>query len=267
MNKVEEEVILLKAVWDLIDSIVNFDVFELQGIDPDAQIMFHRSSDQKYFNIVLTDLLSRTDKKAPIRQTSYLAGLRAICADPTFDVNGSVRSLQAAVDAFTRWLEQAIEVEIWMPSLDKQVKLGLTRIGFLKMCGDLSKHNFLRAIGVAEELRDLLAKSGVDVSVDDALRAFEDFYARFHDDILNYHSSTIAEFLNDIRWGVYQYLQPEFKQNLVWESRNPPKYRYTYPTQVVSSLGKHCYWEIMNDVRREPYMRKFRVTQYLKLRY
>jgi hypothetical protein len=54
---------------------------------------------------------------------------------------------------------------------------------------------------------------------------------------------------------------------MVWESRNPPKYRYTYPTDVTTSLAKHWYWEIMNDVRSEPYMRQFRVTKYLKLRY
>jgi hypothetical protein len=38
----------------------------------------------------------------------------------------------------------------------------------------------------------------------------DDFYERFHKDILNYHSSTIAEFLNNIRWGIYEY----------WLSRN-----------------------------------------------
>lgn len=266
MNNLEEEVVLLKATWDLIDSIVNFDVFLLGGEDPNSQIMFHRSSDQKYFNIVLTDFLSRTDKKAPIKQTSYLGGLRAISTAPSFDV-GTPQSLQAAIDSFTKWLEREVEVDIWMPSIGEQVKLRLTRVTFLKMCGDLSKHNFLRAIGVAEELRDLLGKSGVPVSLEDALRAFEDFYARFHDDILNYHSSTIAEFLNDIRWGIYEYLQPEFRRSLVWESRDPPKYRYTYPRDISSEFAKHCYWELMNDVRTAPYMRKFRVTKYLKLRY
>jgi hypothetical protein len=267
MNNVEEEVILLKAVWDLIDSIVNFDVFALLGDDPNSQIMFHRSSDQKYFNIVLTDLLSRTDKKATIKQTSYLGGLRTICSAPAFDVAGSSQALRAATDAFTKWLEQEVEVDIWMPSINEQVKLRLTRVTFLKMCGDLTKHNFLRAIGVAEELRDILVKSGVHVSVDDTIPAFEDFYARFHDDILNYHSSTIAEFLNNIRWSIYEYLQPEYRRSLVWDSRNPPKYHYIYPTTVVSELARYCYLEIMNDVRTQPYMRRFGVSKYLKLRY
>src|SRR5215218_1142153 len=44
----------------------------------------------------------------------------------------------------------------------------------------------------------------------DALLALADFYEKFHTDILNYHASTIAEFLNNIRWGIYEYLQPEF---------------------------------------------------------
>lgn len=60
------------------------------------------------------------------------------------------------------------------------------------------------------------------MSPDEAALALEDFYRWFHDDILNYHASTIAEFLNNIRWGIYEYLQPEFQRSIVWESREPP---------------------------------------------
>jgi hypothetical protein len=154
-----------------------------------------------------------------------------------------------------------------MPSIDTQVKVKLARVTFIKMCGDLTKHNFLRAIGVAEDLQAALAEGGVSVSREDTLLAFEDFYARFHDDILNYHGSTIAEFLNEIRWGIHEYLQPEFKRSLVWESKEPPRYRYTYPPGVSSSFARACYWNLMNDVRREPYFARFKVTKYLKLRY
>jgi len=144
MNPFEEELVILKATWDLIDSIVNFDVFMLSDSDTDAQIMFHRSSDQKYFNIVLTDFLSRTDKKAPIRQTSYLGGLRNIALNPSFR-SASTTSLDTAVACFCSWLEQEVTIDIWMPSIDQQVALKIARLSFLKMCGDLCKHNFLRA--------------------------------------------------------------------------------------------------------------------------
>jgi len=122
------------------------------------------------------------------------------------------------------------------------------------MTGDICKHNYLRSIGVAHDLKAILNESGVSVDINEALLALADFYDRFHTDILNYHASTIAEYLNNIRWGIYEYLQPEFKRSIVWESQNLPKYRYTYPTVLRSEFAKSCCWELMNEVRSEPYM-------------
>ena len=135
------------------------------------------------------------------------------------------------------------------------------------MCGNISKHNFLRLISVAEELREVLSRSGISVGLDEAMLTLDDFYRWFHDDILNYHASTIVEFLNNIRWGIYEYLQPEFQRSIVWESREPPKYHYIYPAGVTSTLAQSYYWDLMNEVRSLPYVRRFQVTKWLKLRY
>jgi hypothetical protein len=97
--------------------------------------------------------------------------------------------------------------------------------------------------------------------------ALGDFYERFHTDILNYHSSTIAEFLNNIRWGIYDYLQPELRRSIVWEGGNPRKYHYTFPIGIESNFAKQCYWDLMNEVLQPPYVRRFQVTKWLKLRY
>ena len=135
------------------------------------------------------------------------------------------------------------------------------------MTGNISKHNYLRAIGVAKQLKDILSQSGVTVDINEALLALSDFYERFHDDILNYHSSTIAEFLNNIRWGIYDYLQPEFNKSIIYEGGTPLKYHYTYPEEIKSRFAKECYWELMNYIRNKPYMRKFKVNRYFKLQY
>jgi hypothetical protein len=268
LSDIEEEVILLKAVKELIDSMVNFEMLNLYGNDPDSNILFETTTHQRFFNIVLVDLLSLTDKRAFVKQTSYLGALKKISKSPNFDVDGSVALLKTSTQEFSDWLEQEIEVhQIWMPSIDVETTLRLSRLTFLKMCGNISKHNFLRSIGVAEELKEILSKSGISVDLEEALLALADFYQWFHTDTLNYHASTIAEFLNNIRWGIYEYLQPEFRRSIVWDSHNPPKYHYTYPKGVISRLAKEYYWEIMNEVRRPPYIRRFQVTKWLKLRY
>lgn len=268
LTDIEEEVILLKAVWELIASMVNFEMLKVYGNDPDSNVLFNTMTHQRFFNIVLVDFLSRTDKRAFIKQTSYLGALKNISKDPKFDVNSSVTSLSTTTHEFSEWLEQEIEVhKIWMPSINTETTLRLSRMSFLKMCGNISKHNFLRLISVAEELKKILSRSGVSVELDEALLALDDFYQWFHADILNYHASTIAEFLNNIRWGIYEYLQPEFQRSIVWESRDPPKYRYAYPKGVTSRLAQEYYWDIMNEVRSPPYVRRFQVTKWLKLRY
>jgi hypothetical protein len=68
MTGIEEEVILLKAVKELIDSMVNFEVLDVVGSDPDCNILFRTMTHQRFFNIVLVDFLSRTDKRASVRQ-------------------------------------------------------------------------------------------------------------------------------------------------------------------------------------------------------
>ena len=264
---VEQEVIILKAVEELIDSMVNFELMDLLGNDPDSNILFKSPTHQRFFNIILVDFLSRTDPSGPIEQTSYLGGLSKIVENPYFNENNSVHNLKVATQEFKDWLEQEVEVDVWLPSIDTDTKLKISRFDFLKMTGNISKHNYLRAIGVANDLKDILLKSGITVDIKEALLALAEFYERFHTDILNYHSSTIAEFLNNIRWGIYDYLQPEFKKSIVWEGGSPPKYHYTYPKGIQSEFAKACYWELMNEVRREPYMRRFKVTKWLKLRY
>jgi hypothetical protein len=267
MNAIETEVVLLKATKELIDSMVNFELLELLGNDPASEIRFRSATHQRFFNIVLVDFLSCTDERAIVQKTSYLSGLRTIGSNPSFGTANSVRSLQEATDSFTNWLQQEVQVDAWFPSLGAQTKVKITRLNFLKMCGDICKHNFLRSGGVARNLQETLSKSGTDIPIEDAMLALGDFYERFHTDILNYHASTIAEFLNNIRWSIYDYLQLEFNRSIVWESQDPPSYRYTYPKDLATAFAQSCYWELMNEVRMPPFVRRFQVTKYLKQKY
>ena len=131
----------------------------------------------------------------------------------------------------------------------------------------MTKHSFLRSVGSAEELRSLLVSAGYGVTLDQSLLALGDFYERFHTNILNYHTSTLAEFLNNLRWSIYEYLRPERKASVRSEGGKSPAYHYVVPAAIKSDFARTCYWDLMNDVRSEPYMRRFAVTKWLKLRY
>ena len=267
LTPVEQEVVFLKAIYELIDTTVNFELLTLLGDDPNTQIQFKTITHQRFFNIALVDFLSCTDSKAPVERKSYLSALRSIANAPSLAVNDSAVSLRGATADFVGWLNAEVEVDIRLASINVQTTLPMKRVLFLKMAGDIAKHNVLRAVGVAEELQALLSKKGHQVSLESAMLALADFYSHFHTNILGYHSNTIAEFLNNVRWGIYEYLQPEFARSIVWESHDPPRYQYTFPMEIRDDYAKECYWSLMNDVRTPPYMRRFQVSRWLKLRY
>jgi len=59
-SNTEREVIFLKAVKELIDEIVNYEIFDLNGSDPESQIMFHSITHQRF--LVLQYILCWTFK-------------------------------------------------------------------------------------------------------------------------------------------------------------------------------------------------------------
>lgn len=97
--------------------------------------------------------------------------------------------------------------------------------------------------------------------------ALNEFYERFHGDILNYHGSTIVEFLNNIRWGMHEYLQPEFSRSIVYDTDDSLKYSYTYPPDVNGDFTKSTYWDLMNVIRSGPIIKRFKASRWLQLRY
>lgn len=268
-NSTEREIIFLKAVKELIDEMVNFEIGELIGNDPHSQFQFSSMTHRKFFNIILVDFLSCSDKKVIGEQSSYLSALKSICSSPKFEQNNSINNLEKYINEFSEWLEKEVVVEkIWLPSIELETDLSIQRVEFIKICGNISKHNFSRLSGVVKELKTIFKRNNISLDDDEALVIIEEFYEWFHDDIFSYHSSAIAEFLNNIRWGIYEYLQPEFQQSIGYETGDHPiKYHYTYPDKIKKGSARTCYWELMNDMRSKPYMKKFQVTEYLKMRY
>lgn len=267
LSSIENEVILLSNIYDHIGEMVNFSLMDIRGDDPNCMIMFKDMNQRKLFFIILCDFLSKTDQKGPIKQTSFLNGLVEICRNPQFSNNDSEFELKIVVNTFVAWLQEKSDIDIWMPSINQQVKLAISRLDAIKMCGDVSKHNYLRAIGVADKLREVMKSSGLEINQEQALLALPDFYERFHEDILIYLSSHICEFLNNIRWAIHSYLQPEFNQSYHKPNDELIMYSFRVPETIASSYARNCYWNLMNKLRSKPYMQKFIVSVYLKSEY
>lgn len=268
---IEREVILLRSVYEHIRGMVNHSMLDVLGEDPNSQIAFREMPHHRLFFVLLVDFLSTTDGSGPIKKTSFLQGLSGVCDEPQFSVDESENELKDAVQHFREWLREEKRIDIWMPSIDKEINVSISRMDFIKMSGNISKHNYLRAIGVAKQLQRILKKSKLTIGLEQALLALPDFYERFDGDILNYHTSCICEFLNNILWAIHTYLEPEFHRSIHWPKPEIDGafhiYDYDVPQNIKSEYAIDCYWVLMNKIRSKPYVRKFTVTEWLKKRY
>lgn len=266
-NQQELESIYLKATVDCLDSMLNPELLELRGDSPDCEIYFHQTTHHKYFYVLLIDFLSKSDKLLTGKNLNCLELLKEMGKNPSFNINNSVSKLNIAVETFYDWLNKEVIVNVWLPAIDKESDIKLKRQDFIYICSNISKHNFTRLTIVSKKIKEILKKNGIEISPHDSLLILEDFYERFHDDILIYHGSNIAEMLNNIRWGIHTYLIPEFNKSYTKDPSDQFRYSYNYSENIKDGFARSCYWDLMNSVRREPKIKKFESNKWLKLRY
>jgi hypothetical protein len=284
MNDIEREAITLTSAWEMIDGMVNWAMFVKNDRTEPTNLMFATSAHSRLFAILLGDFLSEIRafkgdpvplglKQAPSNarpsDLTFLFHLRQVCAEPK--LGADTTALSAAVNAFADWLEGEFTAPgVNLPAIDVVADLRVARFRYMKMCGDIAKHNLPRLATNVGHLRRLLEAAGHPVSEQEAYLAVGNFFEWFHNDIFIYHSSLVAEFLNNIRWEIYQYLQPEFRRS--WHltdsaTQELPAYSYHVPTHITEPLAVALYWDAMNRSRSGPYVQRFIVTDSLKRRY
>jgi hypothetical protein len=195
--------------------------------------------------------------------------LRQVCAKPHLAPEAS--DLSARVEAFAAWLEGDFVAQgVNLHAIDVVADLRISRYRYIKICGDIAKHNLARLQTNVRHIRNLLEKSGHPIDEQQAYLAVENFFDWFHTDIFIYHSSYIAEFLNNIRLAVFDYLGPEFARS--WHRKEGytesfPRYGYHYPNDCIEPVARAMYWNLMNRVRAKPYMHRFLVADSFKSRF
>lgn len=284
MNEIERESIVLNSAWGMIDEMVNWAMFVKNDHARPTNLMFETKHHARLFIILLGDFLSEVRafkgkpipldlKKAPSNarpsDLTFIFHLRQVCADPRLGVD--VTGLGEQIEAFADWLEGSfVAPRVNLPSINVVTDLSVNRYRYIKMCGDITKHNLARLSTNVGHLRKLLETAGHLVSEQMAYLAVDDFFEWFFEDIFNYHSSQIAEFLNNIRWEIFEYLQPEYQRS--WHSTGDatldfPRYDYHFPGEITEPVAQAMYWNVMNRERSGPQMLPFIVPDYSKRRY
>jgi hypothetical protein len=193
---------------------------------------------------------------------TYLRYLREIAAKPNFA--GEIGPLAKEVESFAAWLDAKLTCpKVWFSDLEIQFDMTVERIWVFKTVGDLAKHNFSRLEGQIRRIRAMLARHGFTVDEGAIYEALPNIEEWLGDHLLAYHTSTIAEFFNNIRWAIHGYLGPEFVRAY---RRKDDEVLYTFdvPVEIGEGLPRGMYWRLMNAMRREPYFPRFVVTDSLK---
>lgn len=279
---IEQESIILNSAWEMIDGMVNWAMFVKNDRTGPTNLMFETRQHARLFVILLGDFLSQVyplKKGDPVplglrpapsdagpSDRTFLFHLRQVCARPKLGMDTA--PLNNAVEAFAQWLEGEFTADgVNLNTIEVVADLRITRIRYLKMCGDIAKHNLGRLAINVSHLRKLLEAAKHPVSEQEAYLAVEGFYEWFQDDIFIYHSSQIAEFLNNIRWAIYEYLRPEFHRS--WHltekaSDDFPHYGYRVPSEIKEPVARAMYWDVMNRVRAKPCAHRFIVSYSMK---
>lgn len=284
MNDIEREAIILNSAWEMIDGMVNWAVFVKTDRAEPSNLMFQTSAHARLFAILLGDFLSeiRAFKGEPVplglkpappnarpSDLTFLFHLRQVCADPKF--GNDTDELSATVEAFSTWLEEEFTAPgVNLHTIDVIADLRISRYRYIKMCGDVAKHNLGRLATNVSHLRRLLEQAGYPVSEQQAYLAVEAFFEWFHHNVFVYHSSQIGEFLNNIRWAVCEYLQPEFRRS--WHvpeatASEFPMYSFRVPAAITEPVAVAMYWDAMNRSRSQPYVHRFMISKYMRDHY
>jgi hypothetical protein len=276
LSLLEQEGVILNGAWDAIDSIANAGRFVALKKHHDINLMFEDSAQAALFNILLGDFLSQPQAKGnkplpfdlpvPPSNTSasnltYLFYLRQVAAAP--QLGGDPAELNARVEAFGNWLDDYTLVkDVWLANIEVKTDIKIRRCDYLRICADIAKHNFARLQHNVRKIRNILAENGTSIDENDGFLALQDFYEWFHRDLFIYHSSIIAEFLNNIRWAIDRYLQPEYHRAYKADNSDPswPKYGFDVPAGIQDPLARSMYWDLMNRVRGRPCMPEFVIS-------
>ena len=284
MNEIEREAIILNSAWTMIDGMVNWAMFVRVNLDQPTNLTFQDREHQQIFIILLRDFLSqvrahgnqpiplgliRAPQNARPADRTFLFHLRQVCEVPQLGDDSA--ELRQQVEAFAEWLEdEFVAPEVWLPDIDVQVDLRIGRYRYITMCGDIAKHHLGRLSANAGRIQNLLRQADRDIDEQMSYLAVENFFQWFFDNIFLYHSSHIAEFLNNIRWAIFRYLQPEFARVYhLTEGATPEFHAYSYhvPEAINQPIARAMYWDVMNRVRQEPWMPRFVIHEVHKLRY
>lgn len=264
----ETEAIGLCICVEAVGDIANHLLLKLRDVSAypgEAEVLFHDRAHRDLFLIRLLDFVKESGSKQLTGISgSCLAVLKKACTTRSFDVDGSVSDLRNSIQALEEWLSHKKSITLWLPTLNVNATLDVSRLEYLSITGNHSKHNLSRLTGVSREVANMLKAHGYSVPEEQIPLALDDFREHLAENYFIYYSTWLAELLNNVRWGIQTYLTPTFERSYMVGPEDSLVYSYEYPNDIQQDIPRQWFWRLMNNVRARPYLKKFVGARYLK---
>lgn len=258
-NETERETIGLCVCLEAINNIVNhalLDVRELSEHPNQSMVYFNSSAHKDLFLIRFLDFAKESSNVQLMGTSgSCLSILKSMCDSPAIGSLQDIQLLQAAISELNDWLDFRSTMKLWLPTLDIDANLEVSRLEFLTISGNQSKHNLSRLMGISKVIQAILSRNSYEVPLDDIPLALDDFHEHLQENYFIYYGTWMTEMLNNIRWAMQNYLTPVYSECFIRE--DDISYKYAYPSEIKNEIPKRWFWRLMNNIRTGPYVKKF----------
>lgn len=262
----ELEAIGLCVAVEAVNDIANHALLDApRTVEPgaEAEVRYKSRDHQHLFLIRLLDFAKEGgDETLTGVRGSCINVLLAACQTRSFDIDGSILALEQATTALDRWLHAETTFRMWLPTLDLEAQLTVPRIEFLYILGNHAKHNLARLTRISRRIAEILEHNGYTVEPEQVPLALDDFREHLQEDYFVYYGTWLAELINNVRWGIQDYLQPIFQR--AYTPGADLIYSYSYPDSIVHDAPRAWFWRLMNHVRTGPYIGRFVGSRYMK---
>lgn len=266
MREIEQETVGLSVCISALNNIVNHALVELREVKKypgECEVYFHSNIHQQLFLLRALDFVKENgDKNLTGVKGSCVDVLKTACQSASFDKNGSINDLRRATEQLDEWLKYQSSATFWLPDLDKNVTLNVSRLELLHISGNQSKHNISRLTGVSKKFQEILRRNEYTIELSAVPFVIDYFYEHLSDNYFIYYGTWLTELLNNVRWGIREYLYPCFQETMI--RKGEFRYTYRFPEGINDETSKKWYWEMMNGVLTDPYLKRFAGAHYLK---
>ncbi|PZM77156.1 MAG: hypothetical protein DKT66_28365 [Candidatus Melainabacteria bacterium] len=270
-SELEKEVMLLLAAWELILDLVNYDKLEMDYFK-EGTVMFQNDAQRRLFHVLFADFLSapryeafRPGMTEKDKTESFMRLLTRVVEKPLLSTE--VKPLKKAIDNIDKFFgEKFVLNDMWLPTIDRHATIKIDPKTLLLLCGNHVKHSFSRLEIDARALVKVFKENDIDIGIDEVFMILPELLEWF---LIVYYQNekSIVNLLNELRWGLYRYIREEFERSFFWKEpyMGVRQYGFNVPKECATRIGSHCYWELMNAVRREPNFPLFENQRALRL--